>query len=449
MHQVHAFIADSAPQAVAQIRQELGPEAVVLNVRKLPAAGLARLWQRPRIEVLARAPEPPPPLVPAAKALTELRQELAKIRHKTPAPGRPAPESACAGQSTELPGLVASAAELVGSIEAPQSAPASASGIPQQESATAAHEPKKGVSQSQSAPTSPRIDEPGHTTTFLRRAAKACVVPAATWQMDALLEHSGLLPVHVQQVLDRAQDQLETNAPESLAAELEAVRTTLIQLWRRHSRQESYLHVFIGPPGVGKTTVLCKWLANAVLVQGRPARVWRLDSQVANTAESLSVLAEILRVPIERFEPREQPNPAELVFVDLPGVNGNDPAALKELARRIETLPEAEVHLVLNAAYEGHLLLDQGRAFSGLPVTDVILTHLDEEPRWGKLWNFVLGTNYTVGFLSAGQNLPGDFEEANPERMLAGFLPQKTGFPPMPSGSLMHGRPCAKPGAAT
>jgi hypothetical protein len=167
-----------------------------------------------------------------------------------------------------------------------------------------------------------------------------------------------------------------------LAAELEAVRTTLVQLWRRPSHAKSDLHVFIGPPGEGKTTVLCKWLANAVLVQGRPARVWRLDSQVANTEEAFSVMAKILRVPIERFEPREQPNPEELVFVDLPGLNANDATALKELGRQIGTLPEAEVHLVLNAAYEGHLLLDLGRAFSGLPVTD--------SPRRGAPWGQTL-----------------------------------------------------------
>ncbi|HYG35194.1 MAG TPA: hypothetical protein VEC99_10440, partial [Clostridia bacterium] len=87
--------------------------------------------------------------------------------------------------------------------------------------------------------------------------------------------------------------------------------------------------------------------------------------------------------------------------------------------------PDAEVHLVLNAAYEGQLLLAQGRAFGTLPVNDVILTHIDEEPRWGKLWNFVLGTNYTVSYLSAGQNLPGDFQPADPERVLSRFMMPK------------------------
>ena len=82
-------------------------------------------------------------------------------------------------------------------------------------------------------------------------------------------------------------------------------------------------------------------------------------------------------------------------------------------------LPESEVHLVVNAAYETPLLMAQVRAFAALPITDIIVTHLDEESRWGKLWNLVLGTNCSLRFLSAGQNIPGEFLTATPDRILA------------------------------
>jgi len=55
--QVIPFVADSAADAVAQIRAKLGPDAVVVNVRQLPADGLAKLWKTPRIEVLAYKPD--------------------------------------------------------------------------------------------------------------------------------------------------------------------------------------------------------------------------------------------------------------------------------------------------------------------------------------------------------------------------------------------------------
>src|SRR5260221_12648348 len=74
------FIADSAADALTQIREKLGPEAVVLNVRQLPLSGISRLWQRARIEVLACAPPPKP-----ADPLADLRQEIADLKEKLPA----------------------------------------------------------------------------------------------------------------------------------------------------------------------------------------------------------------------------------------------------------------------------------------------------------------------------------------------------------------------------
>jgi flagellar biosynthesis GTPase FlhF len=67
---------------------------------------------------------------------------------------------------------------------------------------------------------------------------------------------------------------------------------------------------------------------------------------------------------------------------------------------------------VLNAACETSILFEQIHAFAALEVEDIIFTHLDEERRRVKLWNFVLGTNYPLSFLSAGQNIPGEFHRA-------------------------------------
>src|SRR5262249_39400608 len=62
------FISDSAASALVQIHRQLGPDAVVFSVRRLPAQGVARLWQRNgRIEVLAGVPDKNPPSRPAVR----------------------------------------------------------------------------------------------------------------------------------------------------------------------------------------------------------------------------------------------------------------------------------------------------------------------------------------------------------------------------------------------
>ena len=77
------------------------------------------------------------------------------------------------------------------------------------------------------------------------------------------------------------------------------------------------------------------------------------------------------------------------------------------------SLPQPRVHLVLNAAYDTQLLFEQFNAFGPLMPEDVIFTHLDEEHRRVKLWNFVLGTNCPLSWLGGGQKIPGEFVTAD------------------------------------
>src|SRR6266496_3103003 len=77
-----SFIADSTADALAQVREQLGAQAVVLKMWHLPAAGLSKLWQKRRVGVRAG-------VVKGAANEQELRVDLlAKIselnRHLPP-----------------------------------------------------------------------------------------------------------------------------------------------------------------------------------------------------------------------------------------------------------------------------------------------------------------------------------------------------------------------------
>ncbi len=227
--------------------------------------------------------------------------------------------------------------------------------------------------------------------------------------------------MHVQNVLDQLHEQHGAVPPESWAEEIVLTRAQLSKSWRKpRPIAPNSVHVLIGPAGSGKTTCLCKWLTQAALVDGRLARVWRLDGATANMAESLSIYCEILGAPAERAWPsgggmlRE-----DIGFIDLPGVDWRKPSAVKELAGQVKQFGPVHVHLVLNGAYDISNLLAQARAFSSLPIEDLIITHLDEESRWGKIWNLALGTNYSIRHFSTGQNIPGDFCEATAEMIFA------------------------------
>jgi flagellar biosynthesis protein FlhF len=377
------FTAASAEEAVAQIRAKLGPEAVVLNVRRLPLNGLARLWQQPMIEVLAYrpeeiAPESAPESTPITEALAEFRQQLHEIKLQVE-------NQQFENQQTEnRPAKFETRTE----IEIPAALP-------------------------EFSNFAPAVDGAG--------------LDSGRWRVGAVLHRSGLLALHTQQVIDRLRVQYGDNPPASLSEEISLAQTVLGSLWRKAAPESARsLHVLVGPAGTGKTTCLCKWLTQAVLMEGRKARVWRLDGATANMAESLSVYCEILGTPSERAWQRESANITEDIgFIDLPGVDWRKPLALKELAAQLKQFGSPRIHLVLNGAYDISILLAQIRAFAALPIEDLIITHLDEETRWGKFWNLALGTNYSVRHFSTGQNIPGDFREASAEMVFARQFPRK------------------------
>ena len=324
------FIAENAASALAQIEERLGPDAVVVSVRRLPAHGLSRLWQRSgQIEVVACAPNDKP----------------AFKTHLVP------------------PGVDAY------------------------------------------VPFNEKV-EPG--------VAPPAAGAPRRWRSIAWLESQGLL----KEFADRLEQEVRAvhgeEPPPMPIAEWTAVRDALAGFWhpaRQVMEGTGRPHVFVGPPGSGKTTVLCKWMTMSVLTEERSARVWRLDGLTANTSEFLTLHCEMLGVRADRFWSIPDA-PADLLFVDLPGVETGDTQALGSVRDQLAALPQPHVHLVLNATCESSILFEQYRAFAPLAPEDVIFTHLDEERHRVKLWNFVLGTNCSLSFLSAGQKIPGEFQRA-------------------------------------
>lgn len=335
---VVAFVADNPNAALTQVHDQLGPEAVIVSVRKVRPGGISWLWPGNRkIEVTACVPYQEP----------EVKRN-------------PLPENA-----------------------------------------------------------NPALPSP-HKMGIERQTYR---MPDGRWRSIGWLESNGLLPAFTKQLEEKVQILYGGKTLPTMQTEWTAITDLIICHWlpgRQATVGTRRPHVFIGPAGSGKTTALCKWMTSAILINESRVRVWRLDGESANCSGLLTLHCEMMGVPVERLwnQPDEA---ADLQFVDLPGVDMQDEGAMSALRNQLSLLGDPHVHLVLNAAYESTILLEQFRAFESFAPEDIIFTHLDEEVRRVKLWNFVLGTKCPISFLGSGQKIPGEFRRAEPTLL----FPQK------------------------
>lgn len=400
---VRSFTAESGPEAVRMVKDALGPEAVIVSVRPVAPSGLARLWQPARVEVLAYAPEDS--------------------------------ESSPSAPGASTPTVAASPSSAVASVPSQPviSVPLAATAVPVRPTPPPAPPP---AFRAPTAPTSPpparekpRFPTPTWPSNpiegrFPASGLSAITAPVSGAKLEGFLLRSGLDPVWVERLLEMAQERMRSSSSLGLPRELDVVARLLRELWPVWvpPRKPVRTRILIGPTGVGKTTALCKWMARELILSGQPARVYRLDGVVANTAEVLSVYAEVFGARVERCRTEDSAvsgssqlgaDPeAGVDWVDLPGIDWTDRTQLEQLYELVMQQGEAELLLVLNAAYDPAILLAQARVFSVFPLSGILFTHMEEVQRVGGLWSVLLGTKLPVRFFSTGQNVPGGFDEA-------------------------------------
>jgi len=198
-----------------------------------------------------------------------------------------------------------------------------------------------------------------------------------------------------------------------LGAALTEVAVILRGDYMRAERRPLYHSVaFIGTPGAGKTTALCKRLTTEVFFRNRKARVLKLDLDRPNPNDGLAVFCEAMGVPLVRDSSEAMEGDLdETLYIDFPGISVDSQADIDEVSYALNRHLVMGRVLVVNAAYDAQLIKRAYAFGEELRATHVVFTHLDELIHWGKLWEFVLGQRLQPLFLSAGQNLAGDFSE--------------------------------------
>lgn len=360
----YRFIVKSAEEAISTLRERLGSEAKVLSVRQIDGEGLSRFLNSPKLEIVATIPESS--AEPAAP--------------EAPRPGRPAP-------AKSAPSADPVREELEAELSAgPESAPRSR-GNPYAENR---------------APRRPTAN----VWTVLRSAGFD----------DSMLGSLRYDNSYNGPSID------ELPLPRALA---EVNRRLRMEYQAVESRPVTSRIAFFGTPGVGKTTALCKRLANDVFFGRRSVEVLKLDSDTPNPDDALSLFCDVLSVPLSRDGGGESPAPgADILYADLPGMPLSENEQWMKLRGRLDKLAIDTRVLVVNAMYEQSLV---GAAFDlgeRMGATHLVITHMDEVVSASRLWTCVLRGRLTPLFASHGQNVTSDYSEDILRVLLEKTFPQ-------------------------
>ena len=188
---------------------------------------------------------------------------------------------------------------------------------------------------------------------------------------------------------------------------------TLIELFRDlPSRPLTSKIAFVGTPGSGKTTALCKHLAQEVFVRGQPVEVLKLEGESPNPDSALSAFCEVLGTTLwrEPYDHRQCP-PERRLYLDLPGLFLGNTHAWRAMGERLDAHAVTSRVLVINAAYETSLIKQIYRDGQALRATHVVFSHMDEVSQATKLWPLVLRGGLRPLFLSYGESITGSYSE--------------------------------------
>jgi flagellar biosynthesis protein FlhF len=180
----------------------------------------------------------------------------------------------------------------------------------------------------------------------------------------------------------------------------------------------------VGPTGVGKTTTVAKLAASFKVMQGLRTGLVTLDTYRIAAVDQLKTYAEIIDLPLAVANDPGQVSQAisalgavDIVFIDTAGRSPRDEPRIRELDAFMARSRPDEVHLVLNAGASERTLRSAVERFAQVRADRLIWAKVDEAPSLGAVLSVLGQANLPVSYLTTGQDVPDDIEAADRKRL--------------------------------
>lgn len=379
---VKKFMAASMPDAMKQIRAELGKDAVILNSRVVYTGGVLGFFKKRNIEVMAAAdsnqeieqkPAVKPAAIPAASNHFKGNTEDSQF------PG--------SGTSDELIREISSLKQMMSSL---------AGG--------------KQIS---------------------------TVYPEAIRKVMQLLNEQEIDNSIQDQVLQVLLEKWYLGGAKAKAAEVEAwLQEELIKQiedipFSGISFTKKYINV-AGPTGVGKTTTLAKMAAECVIKHKKKAAFITADTYRIAAIDQLKTYAGILDIPLEVCytiddfrQAAEKLKEYDLVLIDTAGRNFRNRQYVEDLKNVIDFEKDMETFLVLSLTGKQKDMEDIYNQFSIIDIDKLIFTKADETSTYGAMYNIIHKYKKGTAYITNGQDVPDDILMAGPEDIVKQLMGNK------------------------
>ena len=192
-----------------------------------------------------------------------------------------------------------------------------------------------------------------------------------------------------------------------------------------------HVNVFIGPPGVGKTTTIAKIAAQARARGERRFRLVAADGYRVGAIEQLRLYADIIGSPFVIARTPDEVSDAVTssklpVLVDTPGLSpANEEAAAFFTA--LAALPAVRTHLVVPASTSPRDFDRIWDRFEMAGADRIVVSKVDEAETLMPLVHAIRARDVQVSLLGLGQRVPEDLVPGEPETLAACLLGQVPG----------------------
>jgi flagellar biosynthesis protein FlhF len=449
---IKRYMATSMRAALALVRSEQGPDAVILSSRRVEE-GIeviaavdydealfvdATLKKTPAVPDLARAAAPAPEVAaiparavvlpnPAAAQVAAPARAVMPQRAAAPVPVKPAEKARVAATIAH----------------APMPPPAPVRSAPQRVQPT----PRSAPQMIQSAP------QMNHSVPHSAPPARAFDAGYLSMQrelkdlremLQGELAHMGWNDKRLRDPLQaRVLEQLTSMdiAPDiarALAAKAsehagvknqEHIPLALLVKYLRTVDKSNALNggviALVGPTGAGKTTTIAKLAARWTMQYGsKDLALVSTDGYRIGAREQLATYARILGAPMhcanngkELSRVLERLRGKKMVLIDTAGMGPRDVRLSEHLSELQLGAAGARVLLTLPAQGEGHALEEIVKSFARVAPSACVLTKLDEAASLGAVLSTTLRHKLPVAYLCNGQRVPEDVHSAHERRV--------------------------------